>query len=157
MPAKLPSAGRRGSCGPPSLQHPVPVRHLGGWQLLSRQGRWQRKGHTGSGDRATKCQVTCTAARTVSAGNGASPVQQACKPRVLIAGAGIGGLVLAVGLLNKGFEVQVFERDLTAIRGEGKYRGPIQVQPCLDIAVLLLLVSQWTWGYLRRVLLVSAC
>lgn len=78
------------------------------------------------------------------------------KPKILIAGAGIGGLVrfgvldsstdgllvgggswcttcvlytqvLAVGLLKKGFEVQVFERDMTAIRGEGKYRGPIQV------------------------------
>lgn len=47
--------------------------------------------------------------------------------KVLIAGAGIGGLVLAVGLLKQGFQVQVFERDLTAIRGEGKYRGPIQV------------------------------
>lgn len=49
-------------------------------------------------------------------------------PKVLIAGAGIGGLVLAVGLLKRGFDVQVFERNLTAIRGEGKYRGPIQVQ-----------------------------
>ena len=49
------------------------------------------------------------------------------KPKVIIAGAGIGGLVLAVGLLNKGFPVQCLERDLTAIRGEGKYRGPIQV------------------------------
>lgn len=48
-------------------------------------------------------------------------------PKVLIAGAGIGGLVLAVGLLKRGFDVQVFERNLTAIRGEGKYRGPIQV------------------------------
>ena len=49
-------------------------------------------------------------------------------PRVLIAGAGIGGLVLALALLKKGFDVQIFERDLTAIRGEGKYRGPIQVR-----------------------------
>ncbi|KAG2446764.1 hypothetical protein HYH02_008325 [Chlamydomonas schloesseri] len=48
--------------------------------------------------------------------------------KVIIAGAGIGGLVLAVALLKQGFQVQVFERDLTAIRGEGKYRGPIQVQ-----------------------------
>ncbi|KAK9807697.1 hypothetical protein WJX72_006444 [[Myrmecia] bisecta] len=49
-------------------------------------------------------------------------------PKVLIAGAGIGGLVLALALLKKGFDIQIFERDLTAIRGEGKYRGPIQVQ-----------------------------
>lgn len=49
-------------------------------------------------------------------------------PRVLIAGGGIGGLVTAVALLKRGYPVQVFERDLTAIRGEGKYRGPIQVQ-----------------------------
>ena len=49
-------------------------------------------------------------------------------PKILIAGAGIGGLVLAVGLLKRGFDVQVFEQNLTAIRGEGKYRGPIQVR-----------------------------
>jgi len=49
-------------------------------------------------------------------------------PRVLIAGGGIGGLVAAVALIKRGYPVQVFERDLTAIRGEGKYRGPIQVQ-----------------------------
>jgi glycine/D-amino acid oxidase-like deaminating enzyme len=48
--------------------------------------------------------------------------------RVIIAGAGIGGLVLAVALLKQGVDVKVFERDLTAIRGEGKYRGPIQVR-----------------------------
>ena len=47
---------------------------------------------------------------------------------MLIAGAGIGGLVVAVGLLKKGFKVQMLERDLTSIRGEGKYRGPIQLQ-----------------------------
>eukprot|EP00889_Picochlorum_renovo_P002739 jgi/Picre1/29769/NNA_005151.t1 len=37
-------------------------------------------------------------------------------------------LVLAIGLLKQGISVKVLERDLTAIRGEGKYRGPIQVQ-----------------------------
>lgn len=52
------------------------------------------------------------------------------KLKVLIAGAGIGGLVLAVALIKKGVDVAVFERDLTAIRGEGKYRGPIQVGCC---------------------------
>ena len=53
-------------------------------------------------------------------------------PKIMIAGAGIGGLVLAVGLLKKGLDVQIFERDLTAIRGEGKYRGPIQVGDTLS-------------------------
>lgn len=48
--------------------------------------------------------------------------------KAVIVGAGIGGLVLAVGLLKTGFEVTILERDLTAIRGEGKYRGPIQIQ-----------------------------
>eukprot|EP00775_Hariotina_reticulata_P004396 gene4396-4649_t len=61
-----------------------------------------------------------------SNGNGAAPQHRALK--VIIAGAGIGGLVLAVALLKKGVDVTVYERDLTAIRGEGKYRGPIQVQ-----------------------------
>ncbi len=55
-----------------------------------------------------------------------SKVKQPLK--VIIAGAGIGGLLLAVSLLKKGMEVEVYERDLTAIRGEGKYRGPIQVR-----------------------------
>lgn len=49
--------------------------------------------------------------------------------RVLIAGGGIAGLVLAVALLKKGVDVRIYEQDMTAIRGEGKYRGPIQVRP----------------------------
>lgn len=64
-----------------------------------------------------------------SASSVAQLVHQNSKPmKVIVAGAGIGGLVLAVALLKQGFDVQVFERDLTAIRGEGKYRGPIQVR-----------------------------
>ncbi|KAL3646286.1 Zeaxanthin epoxidase, chloroplastic [Castilleja foliolosa] len=50
------------------------------------------------------------------------------KMRVLVAGGGIGGLVFALAAKKKGFDVMVFERDLSAIRGEGQYRGPIQVQ-----------------------------
>ncbi|XP_061371191.1 zeaxanthin epoxidase, chloroplastic-like isoform X1 [Gastrolobium bilobum] len=50
------------------------------------------------------------------------------KLRVLVAGGGIGGLVFALAAKRKGFEVMVFEKDLSAIRGEGQYRGPIQVQ-----------------------------
>ena len=57
-------------------------------------------------------------------------------PKILIAGAGIGGLVLAVGLLKRGFDVKVFEKNITAIRGEGKYRGPIQVSKCCNIRSL---------------------
>lgn len=48
--------------------------------------------------------------------------------KVIVAGAGIGGLVFALGARNRGIDVEVYERDLTAIRGEGQYRGPIQVQ-----------------------------
>lgn len=50
------------------------------------------------------------------------------KLRVLVAGGGIGGLVLALAAKKKGFEVLVFEKDLSAVRGEGQYRGPIQIQ-----------------------------
>ncbi|KAF7828728.1 zeaxanthin epoxidase, chloroplastic-like [Senna tora] len=50
------------------------------------------------------------------------------KVRVLVAGGGIGGLVFALAAKRKGFQVMVFEKDLSAIRGEGQYRGPIQIQ-----------------------------
>lgn len=47
--------------------------------------------------------------------------------RVLVAGGGIGGLVLALAAKHRGFEVKVFEKDLSAVRGEGRHRGPIQL------------------------------
>lgn len=50
------------------------------------------------------------------------------KLRILVAGGGIGGLVFALAAKNKGFDVMVFEKDLSAVRGEGQYRGPIQIQ-----------------------------
>ena len=75
--------------------------------------------------------MTANAASTTSNGTFPSPAPQATQKvpfKVIIIGGGIGGLVLAAGLLGKGYQVQVLERDLTAIRGEGKYRGPIQIQ-----------------------------
>ena len=36
-------------------------------------------------------------------------------------------MTLALGLLRQGVRVTVLERDFTAVRGEGKLRGPIQV------------------------------
>ncbi|KAJ8899229.1 hypothetical protein K2173_012405 [Erythroxylum novogranatense] len=47
--------------------------------------------------------------------------------RILIAGGGIGGLVLALAAKRRGYEVMVFEKDLSAVRGEGRHRGPIQL------------------------------
>ena len=76
--------------------------------------------------RHSNCSASATAP-SVELTDNRSLSQGSTKPKVIIAGAGIGGLVLAVGLLKKGFPVQCLERDLTAIRGEGKYRGPIQV------------------------------
>lgn len=49
------------------------------------------------------------------------------KLRVLIAGGGIGGLVLALAAKQRGYDVKVFEKDLSAVRGEGMHRGPIQL------------------------------
>lgn len=46
---------------------------------------------------------------------------------MLIAGGGIGGLVLALAAKHRGYEVKVFEKDLSAVRGEGRHRGPIQL------------------------------
>ncbi|CAN6269998.1 unnamed protein product [Urochloa humidicola] len=50
------------------------------------------------------------------------------KARVLVAGGGIGGLAFALAAKHKGFEVVVLERDVSAVRGEGRYRGPIMLQ-----------------------------
>ncbi|XP_047164948.1 zeaxanthin epoxidase, chloroplastic-like isoform X1 [Vigna umbellata] len=62
------------------------------------------------------------------AGNGEDGVPEKKKLRVLVAGGGIGGLVFSLAAKRKGFDVVVFEKDMSAIRGEGQYRGPIQIQ-----------------------------
>ncbi|KAL1370795.1 hypothetical protein HN51_000985 [Arachis hypogaea] len=63
-----------------------------------------------------------------TASYGGSGSQKRKQVRVLVAGGGIGGLVFALAAKRKGFEVMVFEKDLSAVRGEGQYRGPIQIQ-----------------------------
>jgi len=67
-----------------------------------------------------------TEAPAVSESRGKQSEQR--KLKVLVAGGGIGGLVFALAAKRKGFEVMVFEKDLSAVRGEGQYRGPIQIQ-----------------------------
>nr|ALE33756.1 zeaxanthin epoxidase 2 [Erythranthe lewisii] len=64
------------------------------------------------------------AIRTVAPAGSSS----AAPPRVLVVGGGIGGLVLALAAKKKGLDVVVFEKDMSAVRGEGQYRGPIQIQ-----------------------------
>lgn len=72
---------------------------------------------------------TRTSNGSVSTSEAAELVPPKTRPlKVLIAGGGIGGLVLALAAKNRGLDVVVFERDLSAIRGEGQYRGPIQIQ-----------------------------
>ena len=68
------------------------------------------------------------ARRPVAAAASAAMPAPGPKARVLVAGGGIGGLVFALAARRKGFEVLVLERDMSAIRGEGRYRGPIQLQ-----------------------------
>lgn len=68
------------------------------------------------------------AERSGSAGDEVPQRPPEKKLRLLVAGGGIGGLVFALAAKKKGFDVVVFEKDLSAIRGEGQYRGPIQIQ-----------------------------
>ncbi|KAK4488388.1 hypothetical protein RD792_004150 [Penstemon davidsonii] len=71
-------------------------------------------------------KVKATASSVAEAPEKSRPPEK--KMRVLVAGGGIGGLVFALAAKRRGFDVVVFERDLSAIRGEGQYRGPIQIQ-----------------------------
>nr|AIU94746.1 zeaxanthin epoxidase [Morus alba var. multicaulis] len=87
--------------------------------------RWAGTSTTGQ-KRTSFGEIKATvAAPALETERGRSPEK---KIRLLIAGGGIGGLVLALAAKRKGFEVLVFEKDLSAIRGEGQYRGPIQIQ-----------------------------
>ncbi|KAL8108286.1 hypothetical protein AgCh_024655 [Apium graveolens] len=54
------------------------------------------------------------------------------KVRIFIAGGGIGGLVLALGAKKRGFDVKVFEKDLSAVRGEVKTRKEAKQMAMMD-------------------------
>ncbi|KAA8515722.1 hypothetical protein F0562_018667 [Nyssa sinensis] len=66
------------------------------------------------------------------------------KLRILIAGGGVGGLVLALAAKHRGFDVKVFEKDLSAVRGEGRHRGPIQLSSSA-LAVLEAIDKDVAW------------
>ncbi|KAF9682392.1 hypothetical protein SADUNF_Sadunf05G0104300 [Salix dunnii] len=81
---------------------------------------------TSSAKKLTQVNAVVTEAPTVSESKGKQSEKRNLK--VLVAGGGIGGLVFALAAKRKEFEVMVFEKDLSAVRGEGQYRGPIQIQ-----------------------------
>lgn len=120
---------------PQAVAQPSVVQHV---PLCAQPMQQCRIGLNNSSARKNRLQsqrmaalVADKAAESSTAGTQQRPL------KVLIAGAGIGGLVLAVALVKKGIDVAVFERDLTAIRGEGKYRGPIQVGRPVSMACLM--------------------
>lgn len=78
------------------------------------------------GQKKRVAQVKATLAEATPAPP--APSLPSKRVRILVAGGGIGGLVLALAAKKKGFDVVVFEKDMSAIRGEGQYRGPIQIQ-----------------------------
>ncbi|KAK4409728.1 Zeaxanthin epoxidase, chloroplastic [Sesamum angolense] len=91
------------------------------------QSRKQETGHFKEVTRRVRSSVAGGLQPELSeSGSASRPPEK--KLRVLVAGGGIGGLVFALAAKRKGFEVVVFEKDLSAIRGEGQYRGPIQIQ-----------------------------
>lgn len=88
-------------------------------------------GKTACGQRKKVSQVKAAVADAPPAEGTTGEINRSLptkKARILVAGGGIGGLVFALAAKKKGFEVVVFERDISAIRGEGQYRGPIQIQ-----------------------------
>eukprot|EP00252_Welwitschia_mirabilis_P027720 TRINITY_DN9594_c0_g1_i1.p1 TRINITY_DN9594_c0_g1~~TRINITY_DN9594_c0_g1_i1.p1 ORF type:complete len:666 (-),score=113.86 TRINITY_DN9594_c0_g1_i1:504-2501(-) len=77
-------------------------------------------------EKVRKCDSGCRFLVCRCSGNTTGEGQRSLK--ILVAGGGIGGLVFALAARKKGFQVKVFERDISAIKGEGQYRGPIQIQ-----------------------------
>ncbi|XP_024992935.1 zeaxanthin epoxidase, chloroplastic-like [Cynara cardunculus var. scolymus] len=77
--------------------------------------------------RRRRCDLKAKSSSDAEVKNDEQEKQKRRVLRILIAGGGVGGLVLALAAKKRGFEVMVFEKDLSAVRGEGKHRGPIQL------------------------------
>ncbi|CAD6263546.1 unnamed protein product [Miscanthus lutarioriparius] len=109
---------------PQQHQHALPVPHpqsFGG----GNKARQRARGRCAAASmRLPDASVASAPAPAAAAGE----ARRKKKPRVLVAGGGIGGLVFALAARRKGYDVTVFERDMSAVRGEGQYRGPIQIQ-----------------------------
>ncbi|KAM0975723.1 hypothetical protein ACFX13_019004 [Malus domestica] len=86
------------------------------------------RARTGNKKRLTEVRAATAAPPEEASTSAPAPTQQKKNLRILVAGGGIGGLVFALAAKKKGFDVVVFEKDLSAVRGEGQYRGPIQIQ-----------------------------
>ncbi|CAK7337679.1 unnamed protein product [Dovyalis caffra] len=107
---------------------PIPILNNSSVEFLSSTNcdfNFKTKAST-SAKKLTQVRAVVTEAPAVGESEGKQSEQR--KPKVLVAGGGIGGLVFALAAKRKGFEVIVFEKDLSAVRGEGQYRGPIQIQ-----------------------------
>ncbi|XP_065873746.1 zeaxanthin epoxidase, chloroplastic [Euphorbia lathyris] len=107
---------------------PIPIFNASSLELpsFSHSNFTSKSKRTDQNKKFTQVKAAVAESTTVSESNG-KPVEKK-KLRILVAGGGIGGLVFALAAIRKGFEVLVFEKDLSAVRGEGQYRGPIQIQ-----------------------------
>ncbi|KAL5821679.1 hypothetical protein ACOSQ3_023561 [Xanthoceras sorbifolium] len=108
---------------------PFPI-HKDSSVEFSRCVHWtsQFNGNKTSGQIKRLTQVKATATESAPKQSHFDKLETKKKLKILVAGGGIGGLVFALAAKRKGFQVVVFEKDISAIRGEGQYRGPIQVQ-----------------------------
>lgn len=106
---------------------PTPIFNNNSLELLSStHSNYNFKTKTSTSAKKLKVKAVVTETPAGSKSEGKQSEQR--KLKVLVAGGGIGGLVFALAAKKKGFDVMVFEKDLSAVRGEGQYRGPIQVQ-----------------------------
>nr|AMJ39489.1 zeaxanthin epoxidase 1 isoform [Bixa orellana] len=108
-----------------SMGFPVPVKYrpIESSPFIHFNCHFGVKGSNNGGQKKRLLQVKAAVAETPTVSDSKEK-----KLRILVAGGGIGGLVFALAAKRKGFDVVVFEKDLSAIRGEGQYRGPIQIQ-----------------------------